>query len=116
MGTSATAAEAQASRATADGVWRCEGKKVLRCIMRVSANKVQLNFTNKTYKTINSEFFLNCAGTSGQKVYDLKKGLKPRGGYLSRVITCPNGLRDSAIGIQRTPSGSDAWYTPRIAI
>ncbi len=116
MGASVTVAEAQASRAAGDGVWRCEGEKVLRCIMRVSANKVQLNFTNKTYGTINSEFLLNCAGPAGQTAYVLKKGLKPRGGYLSKVITCPKRLQDSAIGIQRTPSGSDAWYTPRIAI
>jgi hypothetical protein len=115
MGTSVAVAEAGPSAAAAPAKWHCAGKKVLRCIQRSSANKVQLNFTNKTYKTVKSEFGVTCQGTSGQKVYSLKKNLKPRGGYLSKVITCPPGLRDTAVGWQMTPSGN-VEYTPNIKI
>lgn len=113
MGTCVTVAEAQAPRAAAAGGWHCSGAKVSRCIEKVAANKVRVNFTNKTYTAVKGRFGVTCAGTSGQRVYDLKTNLSARGGYLSGTITCPAGLRDSAFGWQIS---ADTYYSPTISI
>ncbi|MGW2181224.1 hypothetical protein ACWCXX_24625 [Streptomyces sp. NPDC001732] len=111
LGTSVTSAEAQTP--TAAGAWHCSGVKISRCIQKVAANKVRVNFTNKTYKPVKGWFGVTCQGTSGQLPYDLKENLTARGGYLSKTITCPNGLRDAAIGWQIT---ANTYYSPRISI
>lgn len=115
MGTSVSVAQAQPAprAATATGVWHCSGVKISRCIEKVAANKVRVNFVNKTNKAVKGRFGVTCQGSSGQRAYDLKKNLTPRGGYLSGTITCPAGLRDYAFGWQIT---ADTYYSPTIKI
>lgn len=115
MGASVTVAEAQAAprAAAATGVWHCSGAKISRCIEKVAANKVRVNFVNKTNKAVKGRFGVTCQGSSGQRVYELKKNLSARGGYLSGTITCPGGLRDYAFGWQIT---ADTYYSPTIKI
>ncbi|MER5227713.1 hypothetical protein [Streptomyces flaveus] len=108
-------AETQTSRAAAAGGWHCAGTKVSRCIERTGANKMRVNFVNKTSTKVTAEFGVTCQGSSGQRAYTLKKNLKARGGYLSQPITCPGGLQDTAHGWQITPSGN-VYRTPAIAI
>lgn len=114
MGASVTVAGAQTPRAAdAAGVWHCSGTKISRCIEKVAANKVRVNFVNKTDKAVKGRFGVTCQGSQGQRAYDLKKNLAARGGYLSGTITCPSGLRDSAVGWQIT---ADTYYSPTIGI
>ncbi|MEU5399937.1 hypothetical protein ABZ348_11685 [Streptomyces sp. NPDC005963] len=115
LGASVTVAEAQVvpRAAAASGVWHCSGAKISRCIEKVAANKVRVNFVNKTNKAVKGRFGLTCQGSSGQRVYELKKNLTARGGYLSGTITCPSGLRDYAFGWQIT---ADTYYSPTIKI
>jgi hypothetical protein len=112
LGTSVTVAEAQTSRATAS-TWHCSGTKISRCIQKVAADKVRVNFVNKTYKAVKGRFGVTCQGGSGQRVYDLKENLTARGGYLSGTITCPAGFRNTAVGWQIT---ADTYYSPTISI
>jgi len=107
-GASVTVAEAQTA-----GGWKCDGAKVSRCIQKVGTDRVQVNIVNKTYTTVVGRFGLTCGGPSGQRVYELKKNLSPRGGYLSGTITCPAGSRDYAFAWQITAS---TYYSPTISI
>ncbi|WP_411084578.1 hypothetical protein [Streptomyces sp. cmx-18-6] len=118
MGTSVSVAEAApraagVGTATATGVWHCSGVKISRCIEKVGNNKVRVNFVNKTNKAVKGRFGVTCQGSQGQRVYDLKKNLSARGGYLSGTITCPPGFDKSAIGWQIT---ADTYYSPAISI
>ncbi|MFI6731070.1 hypothetical protein [Streptomyces atratus] len=111
LGTAVTAAQAQTTRAA--GAWHCSGVKISRCIQKVAADKVRVNFVNKTYKAVKGTFGVTCQGGSGQRVYELKKNLTARGGYLSGTITCPAGSRTTAVGWQIT---ADTYYSPTISI
>ncbi|MCF2527242.1 hypothetical protein [Yinghuangia soli] len=111
-GASATVAQAQTSATAAS--WQCKGTQVSLCIEKVATDKVRVNFVNTTYSTVKARFGLTCAGPSGQWVYDLKTDLAPRGGYLSGTITCPVGMRDTAVGWQITSTST--YYSPRISI
>ncbi|NGO40635.1 hypothetical protein [Streptomyces ureilyticus] len=114
MATSVAVAEAQTSRAAAAGGWKCAGTKVSRCIEGRGANKLRVNFVNKTNRKVTAEFGVTCASNSGQRVYSLKRNLKARGGYLSQTITCPGGFQDWVHGWQM--SSGKVYRTPFINI
>jgi hypothetical protein len=112
IGTS-VAAGSHAGAATTAGVWHCSGVKISRCIEKVATDKVRVNFVNHNYTAVKGHFGVTCQGVAGQEVFTLKTNLTARGGYLSGTITCPSGVRDSAVGWQVT---ADTYYSPRVSI
>ncbi|MEV0445145.1 hypothetical protein AB0I84_13585 [Streptomyces spectabilis] len=116
--TAAASAAAQADTDVTSAAaprWYCSGRKVSRCITRAGRDRVQLNFVNKTYKKVKTEFGVTYQGRQGQDMIHLTYNLRPRGGCLSRVIKCPAGFRESAVGWQITP-GHNVYHSPNITI
>jgi len=110
----ATAAAVSVMSVTAPGAqaydWKCNGKKVSRCITK-SGGKFTVKFLNNTRHKVKGEFGITCTGDRGQKIYTVRKNLDPLGGVIPALRTCPKGFRYSAVGWQLS---SDTYYTPYV--